>query len=141
MFAVLRKVQSVPNLIKRRKSRQKLEKLCFPPYDNRLSHSSTYWPLSERRHLLEKLVDYFIVLHESDDEEQSGEMKVWYWENDIDEEYPVTCQLGPESTNSDSLSFYIRQIQLDSTPMLPLATDRLWALLQYFRAYRPPPRL
>jgi hypothetical protein len=121
MSSILRKVKSLPTLIKKRKSIQKLEKLSDStplPYERSPSLPRN-WLFLERCQLLERLVDYFITLHGQDEENSRG--KVWYWANDIDEEYPMTYRLDNDSTVSDSLQW---DLGLDSTPTAPLTNDQ-----------------
>ena len=140
MSSILRKVKSLPALIKRRKSSQKLEKLCASiplPYERPPSLPSN-WLFLEHCHRLTELVDYFIAVHGLDEDENEGQGKVWYWANDIDEEYPMTYQLDADSQVSDSL---LRGLKLNPNRTIPLPTDRQKTLTRYFRAYRPPQRL
>jgi hypothetical protein len=86
-----------------------------------------------------ELVDYFITLHgqdEDDDDRKQG--KVWYWANDIDEEYPMTYQLDGNSMVSDSL---IRGLGLDPSGTIPLTIDRQTELARHFKTYQQPRRL
>ena len=140
MSSVLRKVKSLPTLIKRRKSSQKLEKICASiplPYERPPSLPRN-WLFLEQCRLMTELVDYFIAIHDLDEDENEGQEKVWYWANDIDREYPMTYRLDVDSEVSDSL---LRGLKLNPTRAIPLATDRQKTLTRYFRAYRPPQRL
>ena len=139
MSSLLRKVKSLPALIKRRKSIQKFEKLCnsIPLSYERPPSLPRNWLFLENCQLLERLVVYFITLH-GQDEEENSQGKVWYWANDIDEEYPMTYRLDDDSMVSDSL---LRELGLDSTPTAPLANDQQAILAQYFKTYRPLKRL
>ena len=62
MSSILRKVKSLPVLIKKRKSSQKLEKLCNSIYKTPLPRPQN-WLFVEHCQLLEDLANYFIVLH------------------------------------------------------------------------------
>jgi len=71
MSSILRKVKSLPALIKKRKSIQKLEKLCdlTPlPYERPPSRPRN-WLFLEHCQLLERLVDCFIELHGADEKD------------------------------------------------------------------------
>ena len=140
MSAILRKVKSLPSLIRKQKSSRKLEKLCdmIPlPYEEPPSRPMN-WLFLERCHLMMILVDYFIALHGMDDEENGEQGKVWYWANDIDEEYPMTYQPDNDSMVSDSL---LVGLQIDYSFNIPLTNDRQMALGRYFKNYRPLQRL
>src|SRR5271163_3663819 len=103
MSSILRKVKSLPTLIKKRKSTQKLEKICnlIPlPSERPLSRPQN-WRFLEHCRLLENLVDYFIALH--NENEDSNRKEVWYWANDLDEEYPMTYRPDNDAMVSDSL--------------------------------------
>ena len=139
MSSILRKVKSLPALLKRRKSSQKLEKLCnsIPlPYDEP-SPRPTNWLFLERCQLLETLADYFIELHEEkkEDREQRG---VWYWANDFDEVYPMTYRPNNNSTVSDSL---LRGLGLISALTTPLTNDHQTTLALYFKTHQRPRRM
>src|SRR5271156_1156157 len=126
MSSILRKVKSLPALIKKRKSSQKLEKLCDSIYESPPPRPRN-WLFLEHCRLLENLANYFIVLHR---EEKEG--KVWYWVNDIDEEYPMTYQLDSMSMVSDSLLFN-QQSNSSATTHLTLGQQTDFA--QYFKNY------
>jgi hypothetical protein len=134
MSSILRKVKSLPTLIKKRKSTQKLEKTCdsIPLPSERPPSRPRNWLFLKHCRQLENLVDYFIALH--DENEDSNRKEVWYWANDLDEEYPMTYQPDNDSRISDSL---IRDLELDSSLTIPLTNDEQMALMRYFRAYRP----
>src|SRR5271163_4323427 len=134
MSSILRKVKSLPTLIRKRK----LEKICdlIPLPSERQPSRPRNWHFLEHCHLLENLVDYCIALH--DDNKDSNQKEVWYWANDFDEEYPMTYQPDNDSTVSDSL---IRDLGLDSSFTIPLENNEQTALTRYFRAYRPHRRL
>ena len=134
MSSILRKVKSVPNLIKRRKSGQKLEKLCDPIYEPEPLRPRN-WLFLEHCRLMTELVDYFIMLHEDEDDEKK---EVWYWANDIDEENPMTYQVDSKSTVSNSLLFHQ---QPDSSSTVPLTITQQADFARYFKAYRPRRRL
>jgi hypothetical protein len=132
MSSILRKVKSLPALIKKRKSSQKLEKLCDSTYKSPPPRPRN-WLFLEHCRLLENLVDYFIVLHREEEK-----AKVWYWANDIDEEYPMNYRLDSTSMVSDSLLF----IQpTDSSSATRLSVDQQTDLTWYFKNYRSPRRL
>jgi hypothetical protein len=140
MSSILRKVKSLPALIKRRKSIQKLEKLCdlTPlPYERPPSRPRN-WLFLERCQLLERLVDCFIELHGADEKDGREQEKIWYWANDFDEEYPMTYRPDNDSMVSDSL---IRDLGLDSSFTVPLTNDQQTTFTRYFRAHRPHRRL
>ena len=140
MSSILRKVKSLPTLIKKQKSSQKLEKLCDStplPYKEPPSRPRN-WLFLERCHLLEALADYFIAIHGEEDEDRKGRGQVWYWGNDIDEQYPMTYQLDATSMVSDSL---LHSQRLDSPSEMALTNDQQVTLTRHFRAYRPPQRL
>jgi len=139
MSSFLRTVKSLPALIKKRKSVQKLDKLCdsIPLPSERPPSRPRNWIFLERCQLLESLVDYFIVIHE--EEERDGqENRTWYWANDFDEEYPMTYRLDNDSTVSDSL---LLGLSFDSSFTVPLTNEQQTAHTRYFRAYRPHRRL
>ena len=129
MSSILRKVKSLPALIKKKKSSQKLEKLCDSIHESQPSRPRN-WLFLEHCRLLEDLVNYFIILHREEKEE-----KVWYWANDIDEEYPMTYQLDSTSMVSDSLLF---NQPSDSSPSTHLTIEQETDYARYFRNYRPP---
>jgi len=132
MSFILRKVKSLPALIKKRKSSQKLEKLCDSIYESP-SPRPRNWLFLERCRLLENLANYFIVLHR-----EEKEKKVWYWANDVDEEYPMTYELDSTSMVSDALLF---NQPSESSSTTPLTVGEQTDLAQHFRAYRPHRRL
>ena len=140
MSSFLRTVKSLPALLKKRKSVQKLEKLCDStplPHDEPLSRPRN-WLFLERCQLLEHLTDYFIALH-GEDEENSRELgRVWYWANDFGEEYPMTYQPDNDSMVSDSL---LCDQGFDSSFTVPLTNHQQMTLARYFKTYRPPRRL
>lgn len=140
MSFILRKVKSLPALIRKQKSNRKLEKICdsIPLPSERLSSRPRNWLFLERCRLLEYLADYFIVLHDEDDESSGEQGKIWYWANDFDEEYPMTYRPDNNSTVSDSL---LRDLGLDSSFIVPLANDQQTTLTRHFKAYRPHRRL
>ena len=132
MSSILRKVLSLPNLIKKRKSQQKIDKLCELTYEYRPPRPSN-WLFLERCQLMTELVDYFIELYK--EEEEEGQAEVWYWANDINEEYPMTYRLGLESTVLDSL---LHCQWLDSSSTVPLTRAQQTDMARYFKTYRPP---
>jgi hypothetical protein len=141
MSSILRKVKSLPALLKKRKSSQKLEKLCdsIPLPSERPLSRPRNWLFLEHCQLLERLTDYFIALHDRDEEdEQEQEERIWYWANDFDNDYPMTYRPDNDSIVSDSL---LRGLGLDSSFTVPMANDQLTTLTRYFRAYRPHRRL
>src|SRR5271170_208695 len=141
MSSILRKVKSLPALLKKRKSSQKLEKLCdsIPLPSERPLSRPRNWLFLEHCQLLERLTDYFIALHVEDEEsEQRQEERIWYWANDFDNDYPMTYRPDNDSIVSDSL---LQGLRLDSSFTVPMANDRQMALTRYFRAYRPHRRL
>ena len=71
MSSILRKVKSLPVLMKKRESSQKLKKLCDSIYEPQPPRPRN-WLFVERCRLLEDLANYFIVLQEKEE-------KVWYW--------------------------------------------------------------
>ena len=151
MSSILRKVKSLPALLKKRKSSQKLEKLCdsIPlPFERPLSRPRN-WLFLEHCQLLERLTGYFITLHDTDEEdeqrhdtdeesEQEQEEKICYWANDFDNNYPMTYRPDNNSSVSDSL---LRGLRLDSSFTVPLTNDQQTTFTQYFRAHRPHRRL
>ena len=140
MSSILRKVKSLPALIEKRKSSQKLEKLCDStplPYEQPPSRPRN-WLFLECCQLLEYLVDYFIVLHGEDEESSPEQGKIWYWENDFDEEYPMTYRPDNDSMVSDSL---LSDQGFDSSFTVPLTNHQQMTLARYFKTYRPPRRL
>jgi hypothetical protein len=140
MSSILRKVKSLPALIKKRKSIQKLEKLCDStplPYERPPSRPRN-WLFLEHCQLLERLVDCFIELHGADEKDGREQEKIWYWANDFDEEYPMTYRPDNDSMVSDSL---IRDLGLDSSLIAPLTNDQQTAFTRYFKACRPHRRL
>ena len=141
MSSILRKVKSLPALLKKRKSSQKLEKLCdsIPLPSERPLSQPRNWLFLEHCQLLERLTDYFIALHDKDEEgEQGQEERIWYWANHFDNDYPMTYRPDNDSIVSDSL---LRGLRLDSSFTVPMANDQQMALTRYFRAYRPHRRL
>jgi hypothetical protein len=132
MSSILRKVKSLPALIKKRKSSQKLDKLCVPTYGSAPSQPRN-WLFLEHCLLLENLTDYFIALHREEKEE-----KVWYWANDVDEEYPMTYQPDSTSMVSDTLLF---NQPSGSSPATRLTINQQTEYARYFKSYRPPQRL
>ena len=85
-----------------------------------------------------ELVDYLIALHGQDEDDNEEQEQVWYWANDVDEEYPMTYQLDADSMVSDSL---LHDLRLDPSSTVPLTVDRQLELARYFKAYQPPQRL
>jgi hypothetical protein len=88
MSTFLRKVKSIPFLMKRKKVAEDLEAFIqryeFPSPDHYLDLD-----FSRRLRLAERIVDHLILLHEQHDEpRRDGE--VWYWGNDVDREFPMT---------------------------------------------------
>jgi hypothetical protein len=132
MSSILIKVKSLPALIKKRKSSQKLEKLCDSIYKTPPPRPRN-WLFVEHCQLLEDLANYFIVLHREEKEE-----KVWYWANDVDEEYPVTYQLDSTSMVSDALLFH-QPSEPSSTVCLTI--DQQSDLTRHFKHYRAPRRV
>ena len=132
MSFILRKVKSLPALIKKRKSSQKLEKLCDATYESSPPRPRN-WLFLEHCRLLENLANYFMILHREEEE-----AKVWYWANDVDEEYPMTYQLDSTSMVSDALLF---NQPSDSSSATRLTVDQQTDLNRYFKNYRSPRRL
>ena len=126
MSSILRKVKSLPALIKKRKSSRKLEKLCGPIYESSPPRPRN-WLFLEHCRLLEDLTNYFIALYQDENEEE-----VWYWANDIDEKYPMTYRLNSTSMVSDSLLFDQR---IDSPSTTLLTTGQQMDLTRYFKNY------
>jgi len=139
MSSILRKVKSLPALLKKQKSTRKLEKLCdsIPLPSERPPSRPRNWLFLEHCQLLERLVDQVIALHE-EDEGDGQENRTWYWANDFDKEYPMTYQPDNNSRVSDSLR---RDQRLDSSFEVPLTNDQQTTLTRYFRTYRPHRRL
>jgi hypothetical protein len=104
MTSILRKVKSLPALIKRQKSSQKLGKLCnsVPLSYGQPPSQRRNWLFLEQCYLLERLADYFVTLHGENEEDNRGQRRVWYWANDFDEEYPMTYHIDDDSTISGS---------------------------------------
>src|SRR5271156_5562721 len=132
MSSILRKVKSLPALIKKRKSSQNLEKLCDSIYESPPPRPRN-WLFLEHCRLLENLANYFIVLHQ-----EGKEGKVWYWANDVDEEYPMTYQLDSTSMVSDALLF---NQPSPSSSTTRLTMNQQTDYTRYFRTYRPHRRL
>ena len=88
MSKLLRKVLSLPELSRRRKIRQKLEEQCDFYYPDWILQP-TGWEYVQRVELLLKLADYLIFMHVGDMEKR-GNNEVWYWINDINQEFPMT---------------------------------------------------
>ena len=140
MSSIIRKVKSLPALIKKRKSSQKLENLCdsIPlPYERPPSRPQN-WLFLERCRLMMDLVDYFIATHNETEDSAQGQKEVWYWANDFDEEYPMTYQVDDNCTVSDSL---LQGLELEPTPTTPLTMNQQTTLARHFKTYRPPRRL
>jgi hypothetical protein len=132
MSFILRKVKSLPALIKKRKSSQKLEKLCDSIYESPPSRPRN-WLFLEHCRLLENLTDYFIALHEEEKEE-----RVWYWANDVDEEYPMRYHPDSMSMVSDALLF---NQPMESPSKTRLTMGQQTEFTRYFKNYRSPRRL
>ena len=129
MSSILRKVTSLPALIKKRKSSQKFEKLCNTTYESPPPRPQN-WLFLEHCRLLENLANYFMILHREEEE-----AKVWYWANNVDEEYPMTYQLDSTSMVSDALLFNQRS---DSPSATRLTMEQQRDYARYFKNYRPP---
>ena len=88
MSAILRKVKSIPFLMKRRKATENIEAFIQrrePPSFERDEDVDFF----RRLRMAERLVDYMILLDEQrDGPRRHGE--VWYWGNDVDQEFPMT---------------------------------------------------
>jgi hypothetical protein len=88
MSAILRKVKSIPFLMKRKQATENLETFIQksePPSSDRDEDLD----FLKRLQLAEQLADYLIALHERHDgPHRRG--KVWYWGNDVDQEFPMT---------------------------------------------------
>lgn len=140
MSSILRKVKSLPTLIRKQKSSQKLEKICnsIPLPSERPPSRPRDWLFLEHCRSLEHLVNHFIALHGEDDESIREQERIWYWANDFNEEYPMTYRPDNDSTVSDSL---LHELGLDSSFTVPLANNQQTALTRYFRTYRPHRRL
>src|SRR5277367_6099824 len=140
MSSILHKVKSSPTLIRKRKSSQKLKQICdsIPLPSEQPPSRPRNWLFLEHCRLLEHLVDYFIALHDEDEENRRGQGEIWYWANDFDEEYPMTYRPDNDSVVSDSL---LRGLRLDSSLTVPLTNDQLTTFARYFRTYRPHRRL
>ena len=135
MSSILRKVKSLPTLLKKRKSSQKLAKLydSIPLPSERPLSRPRNWLFLEHCQLLEQLTDYFIALHNKDEENEQGqEERIWYWANDFDEEYPMTYRPDNDSSVSNSL---LRGLGLDSSFTVPLTNDQQTTFTRYFRAH------
>ena len=132
MSFILRKVKSIPTLIRKRKSSQKLEKLCDSIHESQPPRPRN-WLFLERCQLLEDLANYFIVLHQEKKREN-----IWYWANDIDEDYPMTYEIDSMSMVSDSLLF---GQQSDSPTTTHLTMNQQTDLTRYFKNHRRPRRL
>ena len=137
--AILRKVKSLPTLIRKQKSTRKLEKICdsIPLPSERPPSRPRNWLFLEHCQLLEHLVDHFIALHK-EDKGDGEENRTWYWANNFDEEYPMTYQPDNNSMVSNSL---LRDQRLDSSFEVPLTNGQQTTLTRYFRTYRPPQRI
>src|SRR5277367_6470348 len=135
MSSFLKTVKSLPALIKKRKSVQKLDKLCdsIPLPSKQPPSRPRNWMFLEHCQLLESLIDYFIAIHE-EEERDDQENRTWYWANNFDEEYPMTYRPDNDSTVSNSL---LRDLDFDSSFTVPLTNDQQISLTRYFRAYRP----
>src|SRR5277367_6704621 len=114
MSSFLRKVKSLPTLIKKRKSVQKLEKLrdSTPLSYKEPPSRPRNWLFLERCQRLEHLVDHVIALQGMDEENNLELGRIGYWANDFNEEYPMTYQPDNDSMVSDSL---LRNQRLDSS--------------------------
>ena len=132
MSSILRKVKSLPALIKKRKFSQKLEKLCDSIYESPPPQPQN-WLFLEHCRLLENLADYFITLHREEKEE-----KIWYWANDIDEEYPMTYQPDSMSMVSNAV---LSNLPLESPSPTCLSMHQQTEFTRYFKNYRSPRRL
>ena len=88
MSKLLRKVLSTPELRRKRKIEQKLEDICDFHYPDRIIRPRG-WEYVQRVDLLLKLADYLILMHVGDVEKR-GNNEVWYWINDINQEFPMT---------------------------------------------------
>ena len=122
MSFILHKVKSLPALIKKQKSAQKVKKLCD---STRLTYEEPparprNWLFLERCRLMMELVDYLIALHGQDEDSNKEQKKVWYWANDVNKEYPMTYQLDADSMVSDSL---LHDLGLDPSSTVPLTVD------------------
>ena len=87
MSAILRKVKSIPFLMKRKQATENLEtfiKKSEPPSSDRDEDLDFLKQLQ----LAEQLVNYLIVLHKQHDGPHRRD-KVWYWGNDVDQEFPM----------------------------------------------------
>ena len=85
---ILRKVKSMPFLLKRKKTEKHLEAFLLryepPSFEN--DFDLDYF---KRLRLAERLVENMLLLHEQHDRpRQNGE--IWYWGNDINREFPMT---------------------------------------------------
>jgi hypothetical protein len=88
MSALLRKVKSIPFLMKRKKATENLEAF-IQRYEPPSSDHDQDLDFLRRLRLAERIVDYLILLHEQHDRpRRHGE--VWYWGNDVNREFPMT---------------------------------------------------
>jgi hypothetical protein len=88
MSTVLRKVKSIPFLMKKKKVAQQLEAFIQQYEPPSTDHYQDVDFL--RRHwLAERLVDVMLLLHEQHDRPQRRG-QIWYWGNDINRDFPMT---------------------------------------------------
>ena len=88
MSTIIRKVKSIPFLLKRKKAVENLE-LFIQRYEPPSSAHYLEVDYLKRHQIAERLVDYILLLHEQHDEPRRiGE--VWYWGNDVHREFPMT---------------------------------------------------
>jgi hypothetical protein len=87
MSVTLRKVKSIPFLMKKKKVTENLETF-IQRYEPPSSDHYQDLDFLRRLRLAERIVDHLLLLHEQHDEpRRDGE--VWYWGNDVNREFPM----------------------------------------------------